>query len=185
MGILSIFWSDLWSVLHNEPPGILQPQLFQGLQFILQAQADVWEKNAKFNRFIFIFDPSLFYGDDQLSIWQPVQRGSPLSSPSPSPEEWQSQCWPLRHPAQDIWRATFFGGFCKDGTGCPSTWKRKVWSWSLVLVAFTAASTPATATLAVPWMSSLNVQNLHNKVKYILRWQIRSCKGWIKSFAAF
>ena len=31
------------------------------------------------------------------------------------------------------------------------TWKRKVWSWRRVFVAFTAASTPATATLAVPW----------------------------------
>ena len=54
------------------------------------------------------------------------------------------------------------------------TWKRKVWSWSLVLVAFTAASPPATATLAVPWMSSLNVQYL---MKYMVkfRWNINEC----------
>ena len=55
----------------------------------------------------------------------------------------------------------------------PAPWNRKVWSASLVLVAWSAASTPATATLAVPWMSSL-------KVQYLLRYFSRNRKAlWL------
>ena len=45
------------------------------------------------------------------------------------------------------------GLFIWGRKGCERhvTWKRKVWSWRRVFVAFTAARTPATATLAVPW----------------------------------
>ena len=42
----------------------------------------------------------------------------------------------------------------------PAPRKRKVLSDSLVLVTLNEAKTPAKATLAVPWISSLNVQYL-------------------------
>ena len=125
------------------------------------------------------YNLSIFFWWWWWSSWEPVQRELPPSSPWPWPEEWQSQCWPLLRPAQEIYSCQLFSfPVCfVASVHFASTWKRKVWSWSLVLVAFTAANTPATATLAVPWMSSLNVQNLHNKVKY--NWTCRKCTLWL------
>ena len=53
----------------------------------------------------------------------------------------------------------------------PAPWNKKVWSASLVLVACSEANTPAHATLAVPWMSSL-------KVQYLLRYFSRNRKAF-------
>ena len=52
----------------------------------------------------------------------------------------------------------------------PAPWNRKVWSDSFVLVNLNEAKRPATATLAVPWMSSL-------KVQYLLRYFSRKRKA--------
>ena len=47
------------------------------------------------------------------------------------------------------------------------TWKRNVWSVSFLPLALSAAKMPASATLAVPWMSSLKVQYLqYSTVQY-------------------
>ena len=61
------------------------------------------------------------------------------------------------------------------------TWKRNVWSVSFLPLALRAARMPASATLAVPWMSSLKVQYLqystvqysqgqYNTVQYLSRY---------------
>ena len=68
----------------------------------------------------------------------------------------------------------------------PAPWKRNVWSLSLVLVAFRAARTPATATLAVPYIKEEIITNKVSGLtvrQHRLYWQL-AFPAWQLAFLA-